>query len=297
MAEKIIIRPGIGLLAERQTFAPRRQTLTLLLIGLSISVIYESSFVISGRGMPSVVPIQEPMTESPRIRLQFQQSPSYQMESEQQLNRAVVVARKRKTNVGTLLAAYLLLTNVAADSCDLSKPTLTSDSDFALVALISEKFNEKEGPEGTSIHRVLFGASDQSQPRYLFVASPTNRERLKGIVGDVPYHVEPAWPIGWGSRWAVTVIPKGMEKVVPLEVRLEESSSGWTFLLQHLSAKKQWQNIGPNQTTYLVLSRGVSGPSLRFQHRDKRLSVAGNVPLTVCGMIPEDAPMPFGPGQ
>ena len=296
MAETTLNRHGTSLLAKTKTLAPKRQTLILLLIGLSISALCGSSFVISGTAMRAAI-IQDSEAARPMIRLQFQLSPSYQMENEQQLKRAVVVARKRKTNVGTLFGAYLLLTNVAADGCDLSKPALTSDSDFALVALISEKFKEKEGPEGTAIHRVLFGGLDQNQPRYLFIASPANPERLKGIVGDVPYHVEPAWPIGWGSRWAVTVIPKGMEKVVPLEVRLEESNSGWIFLLQHLAAKKQWQFIDANEKTYLVLSRDASGPSVRFQHREKKLSVAGNVPLTVCGMIPEDAPIPFGPGK
>ena len=296
MAEKNINRHGMDVLVARQTLVPGQQTLRLLLAGLSISVLCGSAFVISGTAMQTTT-IQGAEGARPMIRLQFQLSPSYQMESEQQLKRAVVVAKTRKTNVGTLFGAYLLLTNVAADNCDLSKPALTSDSDFALVALISEKFKEKEGPEGTAIHRILFGALDQSQPRYLFIAAPANPERLHGFVGDVPYHVEPAWPIGWGSRWAVTMIPKGMEKVVPVEVRLEESNSGWIFLLHHLAAKKQWQNIDPKPETYLVLSRDATGPTVRFQHLGKKVSVAGNVPLTVCGMIPEDAPIPFGPGQ
>ena len=267
-----------------QKLSARRTKLTLLFIAL-IGVLF-SSFTPSSATQDSVA-------AGPIVRLQYQPSQSFQTESEQQLKRAVVVARKYKSKAGTLFTAYLLLTNVAADNCDLKKAALTTDSDFALVAIIYEKFKEKEGPEGTAIHRILFGPSEPSQTRYLFVASRTNPERLHSIVGDVPYTAREAWPVGWGGGWKVTVIPKG-SKAVPLEIS-QEQGTGWTFMLNHLAAKKEWLGINPNSTTYLVFSRGESGPTVRFNHKEKKISVSGDVPLTVCGKIPEDVPTPFIP--
>lgn len=244
--------------------------------------------------IPLVATAQTTMQLNQSVRLQYQPSQNFQLESEQQLKRAVVVARKYKSNAGTLFTAYLLLTNIAAaDNCDIKKAALTTDSDFALVAIISEKFKEKEGPEGTAIHRILFGSPDQSS-RHLFVATPAQSERLQSIVGDVSYNAHAAWHIGWGSGTKVTVVPKGSEQAVPLEIS-HEQGNGWSLLLNHLSAKKEWLGINPSSTTYLVFSRGENGPAVRFNHRDKKISVSGNVPLTVCGKIPEDVPTPFVP--
>jgi hypothetical protein len=268
-----------------QRLSARRTKLTLLSIAL-IGVLCPS--------FTSSSATQDSVAAGPTVRLQYQPSQSFQTESEQQLKRAVVVARKYKSKAGTLFTAYLLLTNVAAaDNCDLKKAALTSDSDFALVAIISEKFKEKEGPEGTAIHRILFGQPDQSPSRYLFVASRTDPERLQSIVGDVPYNAREAWHIGWGGGWKVTVIPKGSQ-AVPLEIS-QEQGAGWSFMLNHLAAKKEWLGINPNSTTYLVFSRGESGPTVRFNHKEKKISVSGHVPLTMCGKIPEDVPTPFIP--
>jgi len=239
---------------------------------------------------------QDPGAAHSSIRLQYQPSQSFQTESEQQLKRAVVVARKRKSSAGTLFNAYLILTNVAlTNNCDLNKAALTSDSDFALVAILSERFSEKDGPEGTAIHRVLFGPPDQIQPKYLFIASPTHPERLQSIVGNVPYNAREAWHVGWGSGSKVSVTPKGSEQIPRLEIS-HEQGNGWSFYVNHLAAKKEFQAITPNSTTYLVLSREESGPTVRFNHRDKKVFVSGNVPLTMCGLIGEDLPTPFIPG-
>lgn len=285
----------VKIIIKQQKRTTMRHTFHLTLIVPLLLALISSSFIMPGTTARFAVTAQDAGPEKLSVRFQFPASPSFQTESEQELTRAIVVARKRKSKAGTVFSAYILLTNVAGkDSCDRSNLSLSGDSEFALAAFINESFKEKEGPESTAIHRVLFGAPDPAQARYFFIASSTHRERLKEILGDVPYHAEPAWPIGWGSRWSVTVIPKGSEKVTPLEVRLEESKFGWTFMLNHASEKKGWQSISPKPTTYVILSRGASGPTLRLQHRDKKLSALGNIPLTVCGLIAEDAPSPFG---
>jgi hypothetical protein len=288
MAKTIIKRPDL------QTFYPTRSAPILLIAALFLALIYTSFETSTDAIRLAAGAIQSTGPEKLSVRFQFPASPSFQTESEQELKRAIVFARKRKSKAGTVFSAYILLTNVGANNCERNELNLKGDGEFALAAFLNESFKEKEGPESTAIHRVLFGGLGAGQPKYFFIASSTHRERLKEFVGDVPYHVEPAWPIGWGSRWSVTVIPKGGEKVSPLEVRLEESKFGWTFMLNHVSEKKGWQNIAPKPTTYLVLSRGASGPIVWFHHLDKKLSASGNIPLTVCGLIPEDAPSPFG---
>jgi hypothetical protein len=266
-------------------------------VGLAFCVLCGFWLLTSSSTVESGARNQDAGAAHSSIRLQYQPSQSFQTESEQQLKRAVVVARKRKSNAGTLFNAYLILTNVAlANNCDLNKAALTSDSDFALVAILSEKFNEKDGPEGTAIHRILFGQPDQTQPKYLFIASPTNPERLQSIVGNVPYNAREAWHFGWGSGFKVSVIPKGSEQIARLEIS-HEQGNGWSLYLNHLAAKKEFQAITPNSTTYLVFSREESGPTVRFNHRDKKVFVSGNVPLTMCGLIPEDVPTPFIPAN
>jgi hypothetical protein len=268
--------------------------MVMRVVRLTLWVLLLFSLVISA-SVESSIRMQDSKPEAAKIKLSYKDSPALKTENDQPLKRAVVVARKRKTKVGTVFAAYLLLTNLEGERCDAKEPITTGDADFAVVALISEKFDEKKGPEGTAIHRVLFGTFDDSQPRYLYVGSQSNRENLKEILGDVAYHAEPAWPIGWGSHWSVTVIPKGTEKQTPLEVRLEDSKYGWSLLWHHVAAKKQWESVGLNFSSLLVLSRDAAGPNLRLEHRGKAVSVNGNIPLTVCGLIPEDAPMPFAP--
>ena len=228
--------------------------------------------------------------ERPGLQLQIAGSKAFQVESAGDVRRAEAFnVVWPKGQFGPTIRAFILLTNVAADGCDVRLPPVQSDADFVIRAVLTEGFDQKNGPQDTAISQTLRPAPKAGAP-WLFVVAKLDYKKLDPIVGDAAYSAVEAWHVGGGNR-AGAMMLKGAP---PINVRLGNSEGDWDVNVNHVSAKDKTVETHLNQDSRLVFRRDGSGPRIQLKYKDKRVAFSADLPLTTCPPLPDQGPLPFG---